>query len=301
MISLYDLINGWNYFFFHPEPASTIGLVRIFIGICSFLNALWLVSKCDWYFGPNGFFGINFVKNSMYDVGRLNVFRYLPSSIIYVYLVLVLILVFSVTLTIGWYTRLSALVVYVLTTSLNHRNLYIFHSGDTVLRILLFLLVFSRAGDGLSVDCYLSGKDMLYTMGEPWVERLMMIQICTVYAYTAWLKICSEPWVNGSAAFYPLQLDSYKNFKVSNFLQHTPWVQAASWLTLLIEEMLAFTIWIKELRYISLISGILLHSVFAYCLRLELFSFVMISGILLFIYPEDLSRWLEELCRIIGL
>jgi hypothetical protein len=301
MISLYDLINGWNYFFFHPEPASTIGLVRILIGLCSFLNALWLVSKCHWYFGPEGFFGSKFIKNSIYDTERLNIFRYLPKSVKYVYLVMILLLLFSLSLMVGWHTRLSAIVVYILTTSLNHRNLYMFHSGDTVLRILLFLLMFSRAGDGLSMDCYLSGKDMLYTMGEPWVERLMMIQVCTVYAYTGWLKICSEPWVNGSASFYPLFLDSYKNFRVPNFLKTTPWVQIATWLTLLIEEMNAFTIWIKELRYVSLVSGILLHCVFAYCLRLELFGFVMICGALLFIRPEDLSRWLEELCRIIGL
>lgn len=301
MISLYDLINGWNYFFFNPEPASTIGLVRIFIGLCSFLNALWLFSKCHWYFGPEGFFGERFFKNSIYDTSRLTIFRYLPYSVMYVYLVMILLMLSSLSLMVGWYTNISAVFTYVLTTSLNHRNLYMFHSGDTVLRIILFLMMFSRAGDGLSLDCYLNGKDMLYTMGEPWVERLMMIQTCTVYAYTGWLKICSQAWVDGSASFYPLRLYSYKNFKVAEFLQKTPWVQMATWLTLLVEEMLAFAIWIKELRYVSLISGIILHCVFGYCLSLELFGFVMISCLLLFIYPEDLSRWMEELCRIIGL
>lgn len=301
MISLYDLINGWNYFFFNPEPASTIGVVRIFLGLCSFLNALWMLSKCHWYFGPKGFFGERFFRNSIYDTARLTVFRYLPYSVMYVYLVMILLLLSSLSLMIGWHTTISAIFTYVLTTSLNHRNLYMFHSGDTLLRIVLFLLIFSRAGDAISVDCYFSGKDMLYSMGEPWVERLMMIQTCTVYAYTAWLKMCSQPWVDGSASFYPLRLHSYKNFKVPEFFQKTPWVQIATWLTLLVEEMSAFTIWIKELRYISIISGIILHCVFGYCLKLELFGFTMISCLLLFINPNDLSRWMEELCSMVGL
>ncbi len=300
MISLYDMIDAWNYFFFHPEPASTIGLVRILIGICSFLNSLWLVSKCDWYFGPNGFFKTKHFVASIYNTSRLTVFRYLPSSVMYTYLVMVLLIIFSVCLTIGWNTRFSCFMVYILTTSINHRNIYMFHSGDTVLRIMLFLLMFSRAGDALSVDCYLNGKDMLYTIGEPWVERLMMIQASTVYAYTAWMKICSETWINGSASFYPINLYSYKNFKVASMLTKTPWVQIATWLTLLCEELAAFAIWIKELRYVSLISGVILHCVLGYCLKLELFGFVMVCCLALFIYPEDLSRWLEELCRIMG-
>ena len=98
MIGLYDLISGWNYFFFHPEPASTIGLARILIGICSFLNALWLLPNCDRYFGPEGFFKTKYFTNSTYDNSRLNVFRYLPSSIIYTYLVMVLLIIFSVCL-----------------------------------------------------------------------------------------------------------------------------------------------------------------------------------------------------------
>ena len=301
MIGLYDLISGWNYFFFHPEPASTIGLARILIGICSFLNALWLLPNCDRYFGPEGFFKTKYFTNSTYDNSRLNVFRYLPSSIMYTYLVMVLLIIFSVCLTIGYHTRFSCFMVYILTTSINHRNIYMFHSGDTVLRIMLFLLMFSRAGDGLSVDCYLNGKNMLYTMGEPWVERLMMIQTSTIYAYTAWMKICSEPWVNGSASFYPINLYAYKNYKIHSILTKTPWVQIATWSTLLCEELAAFAIWIKELRYVSLISAVILHCVLGYCLKLELFGFVMVCCLALFIYPEDLSRWMEELCRIIGL
>lgn len=298
MISFDYIINLWNIFFFQPEQASTIGLVRILLGLIFLVETVRFWDKSEWYFGDNGFYQTKYFMHSAYST-RLTIFKYIPCTNFYIKTGLVLSILASICVMIGFYTRLSCVIAFILRASFHNRNLYLFNSGDTLLRILTFLLIFSRAGDALSVDCYLSGKDMLNTMGPPWCERLMMIQVCTVYAYTAWLKICSQSWVDGSASYYPLQLYRYANCYVPKILHKTPWVQIATWLTLLIEEMVAFAIWIRELRYPTIFCGIVLHAVFAYCLKLEIFSYIMIVSLLLFLKPEDVSKWITELCGML--
>ena len=299
MISINDLLVLWNRFFFDPCPASTIGLVRILIGFILILDLALICNKLQWYFGNNGLYPYDIFANHHVCKQRLNLFNYFTSSNFNIYCLAGIWVLSAFTFMIGFYTTLSAIIIFIVRSSFYNRNIYIYNSGDCVLKLIMFLMMFSRAGDGLSVDCYITGKDQLYTMGSPWCERLMMIQISTVYAYTSWLKMCSNIWVDGSASFYPINLDMFRNYYVPKFLQKSPWVQIATWLTLIVEQMCAFTIWISDLRYISIICGIILHMIFAYCLKLELFSYIMMIVLLLFIKPEDLSAWIQELCRML--
>ena len=58
----------------------------------------------------------------------------------------------SITLAIGFFTRTSAAVAFVCMVTLNHRNTIMVNSGDSIIRIMLFFLVFSQAGAAYSID-----------------------------------------------------------------------------------------------------------------------------------------------------
>ncbi len=291
MISLSLISEAWNNFFFLSEPASTIGLVRMCLGFVLLIDSILIWKVYRRYFSEYGVFKNKTWEQTGNGHGKFSIYHYLSDE--YSYLILSLLTISTFGFMIGLYTKLCALIVYILLVSLHHRNSWVFNSGDSLLRTIMFLMIFSRADQGLSVDCYLNGWDQLYTYGQPWCERLMMLQVCVVYAYTSWSKMGSNHWINGDAVYYPLNLDSYKNGYVPKFLLRPPFVQIASWSTLIIQQLVVWGVWIKELRYISMSLGLLLHMIFAYCLRLEAFSFIMMCLLLLFIVPEDLSRWLS--------
>src|SRR5438046_2641503 len=52
-----------------------------------------------------------------------------------------ILIVASLTLTLGFFSRLSALVVFVLLCSFDHRNLFVLNGGDVLMRITAFYLM----------------------------------------------------------------------------------------------------------------------------------------------------------------
>ncbi|MCA9060770.1 MAG: HTTM domain-containing protein, partial [Planctomycetaceae bacterium] len=128
---------------------------------------------------------------------------------------------------------------------------------------------------------------------DPWPMRIMQIQICIVYLRTVFWKLRGRMWWNGTAAWYPLWVDAYVRFRPPRRLLSKFWVRTATWGTLVVEMMLGSLIWIRELRYPVLISGISLHLLFDIIMNLQFFSWIMICGLLLFVFPDDMQQFLQ--------
>jgi hypothetical protein len=67
-------------------------------------------------------------------------------------------------------------------------------------------------------------------------------------------------------------------------------LKLATWWTLVLEFSLGVLIWIKDLRYILLTLGLLLHLSLEYSLNTPLFQWDVLSAYVLFIYPADMER-----------
>ena len=55
-------------------------------------------------------------------------------------------------LAVGLFTRVNSVIVFICLASMQQRNLYITHGGDTFLRVAGFFLMFAPAGAALSID-----------------------------------------------------------------------------------------------------------------------------------------------------
>jgi hypothetical protein len=73
-------------------------------------------------------------------------------------------------------------------------------------------------------------------------------------------------------------------------------VRIATWGTLAVEAMVGSLIWITELRYPLLCSGLLMHLILETILNLQFFGWTMMAALLLFLLPEDA----EYLLRAVG-
>lgn len=296
MIPLQSLIHLWNSFFFNLEPASTIGLFRILFGLIVFIDSIRLLKQAKYCFGVNGCFPFDYWIKSDFSLKRFSILNWLPKSDRSVYFVVILLIISSFSLTIGYLTNISAILVWVCWTSLCHRNIYIIHAGDTLMRLLSFLLIFSSSGYGLSVDNYLNNRDQYYSMISPWAHRLMMVQMSVVYLWSLRYKLLSKDWISGSAVYYALSYTSLSRglFSSKYLKSMCTGIQLSSWTTLFLEFFISVGVWFRELNVYAIVLGILFHLWLDINIRLGTFSWVMIAGLLLFVDPEILSDWLYK-------
>lgn len=299
-MSLRSLARAWNEFFFGPQQPTPVALFRIFYGLLVLADLILL--RPDWqiWFGPRGLVGPDTMR--AIEAGpRINVFTFLGHSAFWTDAVFWILLASTLMLIVGFQTRASSIVVWVLLASLHQRNLMITNSGDTILRATGFFLMFAPAGAAYSVDRWLRrrrGKEGAEIPDHsPWAQRMIQIELSLVYLMTFWAKSQGQSWVDGTALHYVHHLDQFRRFPVPAFFLDPFMVVIETWLTLAIEFALGVLVWFKELRYPVLLAGVLLHLSLEYAMNVPLFQWIMMATLVTFVYPADLAHalaWLGD-------
>lgn len=212
------------------------------------------------------------------------------------------LLVASATcLTVGLFTRASAVVTWLCLMALHYFNPYCVNSGDALLRICSFFLMFSSAGNFLSVDRYLivrkTGIGTIFEgeLRSPWAQRLIQIQVAFIYWQASWGKIAGPHWLDGTAIYYVTHLTELQRIYLPILFDNMLFCKVLTWGTLALEFCLWSLIWFRPCRYFVLILGVFLHVGIDIAMNLPVFEAVMISTYLLFIEPQDLEQWLLKI------
>jgi hypothetical protein len=197
-------------------------------------------------------------------------------------------------LAIGFLTRVNSVVVFLCLTSIQQRNLYITHGGDTFLRVAGFFLIFAPAGAAFSVDrlirIWRGKEDASLQPRSPWAQRMIQFELALLYFATFCWKVQGVPWIQGTALYYVYHLDELQRFPVPSWLLHPMILKLESWTALALEFSLGVLIWFKDLRYILLMLGVFFHLWLDYSLNVPLFQWDVLSAYVLFIYPADMAR-----------
>ena len=295
-MTLKKLAQLWHRFFFAPMRVETLSLYRIFFGFLMFRNALSLWPDVLTWYGPRGVMSL---QTSLLERSSnwFNLFPWLPDTELTAKTILICATVAGMFLMLGLFSRLASVALFVLTTSLHSRNLMILNSGDHLLRIVAFFMMFLPVGAAYSLD------SLLRTLGGgtprrkrtfcPWPFRLIQIQICIVYLVTTLLKTQGAPWLDGNALYYAIHLDSFRKYVLPDFLLSPLMLKLQTWGTLLVEFSLGTLIWFKDLRYFLICAGVALHLGIEYTMDIPLFEWTMIFSLLLFVDPWDIKRSLR--------
>jgi hypothetical protein len=215
--------------------------------------------------------------------------------------------------TIGYRTRLMAVLQFLMIMSVHERNIYILNGADTVFRVLSFWSMFIPLGQYYSVDAlrerwkrYGRSRHLPDLRADPgprtvyaFPVRMIQLQFALIYLFTAWLKLPGAAWREGNAIFYALQLKSL-TLPTGDFLLANapmPLLKVMSYQSILTEWVFFFFVFLPFgqplLRAVALILGTLLHTGIAVTMSIENFSMVMIGAYLLFFEPG----WIEWLDR----
>ena len=118
-----------------------------------------------------------------------------------------MLLLAAVSLTVGWHSQLSALLVWILFLSFIRRNPLIFNAGDHVMINTALILAISGCGAALSLDQrrrngrFWSAEERVH-----WPVRLLQVQLSLIDLVTAQTKLIGETWNDGTAVSFPWRI-----------------------------------------------------------------------------------------------
>jgi hypothetical protein len=189
-------LRDWDRFFFEPQTARVLGLYRMAIGALTIYAFLLFAKDATAFFSDHGVLRVETLE-------RVNsrewhtLFRTVRSPL-GVKLALGALFVAAAAFTLGFQTRVSSIVLFILVSSFHERNTLVLNSGDTVLRTMLFLFMFAPAGAALSIDSLRrrlrapAGSLPGPVLVAPWAQRMMQLQVAIVYLSTAYAKTRGE-------------------------------------------------------------------------------------------------------------
>jgi hypothetical protein len=168
-------------------------------------NGIWpahLIKNFGWY---SGYWSLH----SLYD------------SYTWEIIMFTIHIIFVVFLLIGYKTKISNLIVWLLYISLHNRNLFILQAGDDLLRLTLFWGLFLPWQHSYSID---SLKTKLKPQQNIIANLAYLLLIFSVYFFTVSLKTSPEWRTEGSAIYYALSLDQIRLPYTGDWLYTQPFL-----------------------------------------------------------------------------
>lgn len=296
MKALRQAVSAVDHFFFAETSPASLALFRIMLGLCVLVTAILMVPDLFILFGPDAVVSVETVRK-WYNCPHFSVLTSFPHSYEVVTLTWIALVWASVALTFGWHTRISALIVLLCLASFHHRDPFAVHSGDTLLRLFSFLLIFSFAGAMYALDATDESRRKKYAI---WPQRLIQLQVAGMYCQAFFCKVIGPTWQDGSALYWILKLEDYARFPLPIIPDHYWLLQICTWATLWIEFSLFTLIWVKPIRKYVLAVGILLHLGIDYALNIPVFEWITIAAYMSFVDGEATEAFIAKVKDKVG-
>ena len=202
--------------------------------------------------------------------------------------------IMALFLAMGLWTRVAAVVTWLLYIATIQRNLISFNGETGILAFVLLGLAFAPAPQRLSVD-HLVLKRPLPTRGELWPARFIQLNVCLMYFFTTVAKLQGSWDLGRGEIWYEITLSDWFRFPEWEWLR-TPLI---CWLavhgSLLMEGSFAFLVWTR-LRVPIVLAMMCLHATIAilFCNALFAFNLAAIVALCAFLKCGDLAGLLSR-------
>jgi len=294
-------LTAWERFWFDPQATSSLALVRIALGLIVTGWTLALLPDLSVMYTSDGVLPKHPTGQGAGVWGLLQILHG-DTAVVVLY---VLLLVSAIALTLGFFTRLAALVAFLGVLSFERRNPWAFNSGDGLVRVLLLFVAVAPAGASLSLDRLRRARAEFWSFPprSVWGVRLIQILVSVIYLSTVWQKLRGTTWNDGTAVSYAFRLEDLQRFPVPSLVPESSLLSnLMTWGTLVVEFSIGVFVWNRTLRPWVLGAGVLMHLGIDYTLRVGFFSYAMFAAYLSFVPPETASAWIlrarDALARI---
>ena len=197
-------------------------------------------------------------------------------------------------LVLGICPRTAAFCGWLAAVSYSYRNMCILHSGDNLIRIGMFFLIFARTDGSVSLPRALrrwlsrpagSADEPQPVLVPAWPQRILQIQLCILYLVAGIWKATGRTWRNGSAVGLVLQLGEFQRFPIPEFFMTPVMSQVMTYGTLAFELGFPLLVWIPRLRLPVLLAGLAFHAGLDWVMNVQLFQWLITAYYLLWLKP----------------
>lgn len=277
--------------FFEKINIPSLGITRILFGAICLCKIYLLFENRYEYFGVKGYYPYKIWEINCKKNNHFSFFHYLKPNNFSVDLILFFSTISSFFLTIGFCTEISCFITFCLITSLNNRNQFIFNGGDSLLRIMLFLLIFSNCGFYVSVDNIIYEKNQLDIFIDPWVVVLMKILLLRVYFEAFFSKLLSSgSWNRGAGLYYSMNTKMANRYDLNPYLNKYAFI-LLNYAILSAESLLVLGLLFNYTSTICVFLLICMHLLFEIFLRINLFGIIMVACLLLFLKSDTINTF----------
>ena len=277
---------GWNNLWFKLIDARQYAALRILFGGLSLGYFLELLPYVDSQFSLLGWLG-DIQQIASQNGGSWSIF-FIPSdwhATTLAYAIISLGIVTAFFMMIGWQSRYTTFITWLVWVSLWNRNPLLMDGDDAILKMMCFYLMLSPCGNGWSVDMLFNKKPQQVTV---WPLRLIQFQIALIYFVSGWVKFHSTEWEDGTIIQYVLIHPEYSRWDgwlLIDYPSIKPVLAGLAWFIRDWELLFSVLLLNQHTRRISILIGVIFHLGLLLTMHLRLFPVIMLS-----LYPALLSN-----------
>ena len=295
-------LRAWDRFFFSRFDPYSLALVRVSLGVLWLMVLLFMIPNWARFFAADGLpSAVDPALTSRQDPwsvfawtdGWLNVWAWWVFGVVTAALWIV-----------GLCTRTMTVAVWVLISSMVHRDLMLINGEDVVLHAMLWLALFMPLGHELSVDEWLRQRRLKkqgFADTRPlpmiWATRLMQLMIVSVYAFSLPRKLTSDvAWWNGDAFFFAVINHHWSRWPWKGLFFHH-WLSATmTYGTIAAEGLFPIAVWFRRTRVAAVVVMTVFHVLIAVMLcNVAFFSLSMAATFWAFVPGQTSRRWVAIL------
>jgi len=218
-------ISGRMYeFWFQPVSAAGFGMMRVAFGSIAFVTMLLEMPNVQRFYGPNGILTHEMLSTAVRSMWRFSLLDHASVNAVWWLYGALLVSLFCVIIGLGrkWMLLLSVVLLF----SFHEYGTITLDGGDTLLRLIGFILLLSPCYRTFTVRNLQTRMKLVATTGKDqlphervmpiWPYRLLLWQMILIYVASAIEKWSGDTWREGSAVAITLHL--------TDFTRLTPWM-----------------------------------------------------------------------------
>jgi hypothetical protein len=297
---------AWHRFFFTPADPTSVGLIRISVGLLSTWSMLTLGIDLRSNLSSDGWVNPEALRAFWADWEGArwvwSLWLWVPDQFLTVAWTVALLIL--ILFTMGLASRVTAVLAWVIMVSTSRRVPVLYFGFDqTILSWLLYLAFTGSSGQALSLDRLLARRrvgpkaalDPAGTWPTPTVSanlalRLIQLNLCMIYAAAGLAKLQGRVWWTGDAVLMILLAPEYRLGDLTWLAAYPRFLNILTHATVALEVLYPVLVWVRPLRPMMVLGMILLHVGIDLTLGLTEFSLAMIAGNLAFVS----GAWLRD-------
>ncbi|MDM5450881.1 HTTM domain-containing protein [Peribacillus simplex] len=250
-------------------------ILRVGFGIIILYTYAINYSQRRFLWGPDGLTNTDYSQQTK----PLTLYSF-SNSTMYFELIFHLGIVITMLFILGYMTRIMTILNYIFLYSIYHQNGSILDGGYNLMLIISVYLILVKSNEYLSIDKHLkkSKKDNIYINIIHNIGILsIIVQLCILYLNSSLYKVMGEPWQNGTALYYILQVKEFNLPWISNLILSSDiLIVFGTYFTVMLQVAFPFLLFNKITKYIALLLIVPMHLGIAFVMGLISFSLTMV-------------------------